>query len=81
MPQCIVSGIGKENISNAYQVHLLSKPLLSYAYVSVFKIKYWQTSILALFDLTLLHSERPKLYAILVFLSAIGFTANIDYQM
>ena len=25
-------------------------------------------------DLTLLHSERPKLYAILVFLSAIGLT-------
>ena len=28
-------------------------------------------------SLTLLHSERPKLYAILAFLSAIGLTAAI----
>ena len=33
---------------------------------------YWLESIIILTILTLLHSERPKLYTILVFLSAIG---------
>ena len=37
------------------------------------------------YTLTLLHSERPKLYAILVFLSAVGlrkdFTMCMDYTL
>ena len=30
-------------------------------------------------ELTLLHSERPKLYTILAFLSAIGLIGDTDY--
>ena len=33
-----------------------------------------------LFPLTLLHSERPKLYTILAFLSAVGLTYNAALQ-
>ena len=35
--------------------------------------------LFCLVSLTLLHSERPKLYAILVFLSAIGLTTTLSY--
>ena len=33
----------------------------------------------SIFSLTLLHSERPKLYAILAFLSAIGLTKSFSH--
>ena len=44
--------------------------------VSVFVVQYGACPNSAL--LTLLHLERPKLYAILAFLSATGLTANLQ---
>ena len=51
-------------------------PICQHAFIVIFNLIWICADTITL---TLLHSERPKLYAILAFLSAIGLNTNVSF--
>ena len=69
--------MGNPNFENPLSVdHEIILFRFVYPYLCLLRTKLTTLTLLEQIKLTLLHSERPKLYAILAFLSAIGLMTD-----
>ena len=77
--KCFVKLYNIENRKTRAQIHSADPDVAVHFELPHLDLHYLQVKPFSFGSIILMHSERPKLYTILVFLSAIGLNNNYNF--